>query len=177
MGLTLVRQLAEMHGGSVSAASDGPDRGSEFTVRLPVAVLSEPAGSDHAKADGSQSAGKSGRKKKILVVDDNHDAADSLVAVLELDGHQARAAYEGSTGLEMARQYRPDLVILDIGLPNTDGYKVASQIREALPETVLFALSGWRMRDDERARNAGFQYYFTKPISAEDLRKVLEQVP
>jgi PAS domain S-box-containing protein len=178
VGLTLVRRLVEMHDGAVSAASGGPGAGSEFTVRLP--MRNERPEPKQAGADGSSDAAvrspQSAMQKRVLVVDDNADAAATLSAVLELHGHQVWTAHDGQAALGLAANgCRPDAVVLDIGLPGMDGYEVARRLR-AGPSAgaVLIALTGYGQDDDRRkATAAGFDHHFTKPVDLDQLAKVL----
>jgi signal transduction histidine kinase/ActR/RegA family two-component response regulator len=174
IGLCLVRSLVEMHGGTVTAHSEGPGRGSEFVVRLPAIAGDrvEPQGTPQPpkKGDGRESPGR-----RILVVDDNQDAANSLARYLKrLAGHEVEVAYDGPGALGLARTFRPDVVLLDIGLPGMSGYEVAERLRE-WPETVearLIALTGWGQEDDRRrSRSAGIDVHLVKPV---DLDAILE---
>jgi CheY-like chemotaxis protein len=175
LGLALVKALVEMHGGTVGVTSDGPGRGSEFTVRLPLPNETEspplPAAAPAWKA----------RPLRILVVDDNKDAADSLRMVLEMqDGHQVRVAYDGATGLDAARDFGPDLALVDIDLPRgLDGYEFAQRIRSlpGLERTTLVALTGYgRTEDRKRSAESGFTAHLVKPVDPRVLRKTLEQL-
>lgn len=174
LGLALVKTLVERHGGSVSAASAGPGAGSEFTVRLPrahgVAQVMEPGEPDATAGTG----------KDILIVDDNADAADTLSLFLGTVGHRLRVAYEGSTAMAMVGQSPPDILLLDIGLPDIDGYELARQVR-ALPQTadaILIALTGYgQPADRERSIAAGFNHHLTKPVDAAALLRLLASVP
>jgi PAS domain S-box-containing protein len=176
LGLTLVKTLVEMHGGEVGVASGGPGRGREFAVRLPV-----PADAALG-ADGAAPPGPPVRPRRILVVDDNRDAADSLRMVLEMqDRHEVRVAYDGTTGLATAREFHPDLALLDIGLPKgMDGYEVARRLRQ-LPgqeRTPLVALTGYgRSEDRRRSAEAGFIAHLVKPVDPRVLREMLAQLP
>jgi signal transduction histidine kinase/DNA-binding response OmpR family regulator len=172
IGLTLVRRLVEMHGGSVEARSEGPGRGSEFVVRLPP-FREEPVPADAGGADSAQ-AGSPGCR--VLVVDDNVDAADSLAMLLRLGGCEVRLAHSGADAVEAAPVFRPQLVILDIGLPGMDGYEVARRLR-ADPVTrgaALVAVTGYG-REEDRAlsREAGFDHHLVKPVDFGLIRGVL----
>jgi len=177
IGLALVRSLVEMHGGTVAAHSDGPGKGSEFTIRLPVMV-------DHPSAQ--EGAGKvlpgaapAGRLASVLVVEDNLDAADMLAEILQLWGHQVRVAHDGITALGEVDVCRPDVVLLDIGLPGIDGYEVAKQLRAnpALTGMQLVALSGYGQEGDRRrAREAGFDLHLTKPVDPPSLKRLLAEL-
>ena len=163
IGLALVRRLVEMHGGSVIAQSTGAERGSTFTIRLPAAVA--PSRQAHADAPDTQAPAPVGRR--ILVVDDNEDGADLLAMMLSLSGHQTRTAYSGLEALATARDFRPEVVFLDIGMPGMNGYEVARQVRASpeLNQAMLVALTGWGSEEDRRrSRDAGFDIHLTKPV-------------
>jgi PAS domain S-box-containing protein len=174
IGLSLVRRLVELHGGRVSAFSGGRGSGSTFTVRLPLRP-----GTPHASAPVEQGGAQpdgAGGPLRVLVVDDNLDAADSLVALLEILGHTASVAHDGPQGLEAARALVPDLVLLDIGLPGMSGHEVAREIRRtsALRHVVLIALTGWGAQSDlQQSQEAGFDQHLTKPVSLEALEQAL----
>jgi PAS domain S-box-containing protein len=171
IGLSLVRGLVNLHGGSVSVHSDGLGRGSRFSVRLPLAGAPQRA---EAHAHATDVAPVS--PQRILVVDDNRDSADSLSLLLGLKGHHVRTAYDGTSAIEAARAFRPDVALLDIGLPGLDGYEVARRIRaeESIAQPALVATTGWGHAEDKRrAREAGFDYHMTKPISMEALERFL----
>jgi signal transduction histidine kinase len=173
IGLSLVRRLVELHGGTVEARSDGPGRGSEFAVRLPAPFPQERQGDGPVVVSGRP---PSAAPRRILVVDDNVDAADSLARLLGLQGHEVRVAHDGLAGLEAARASPPELVFLDLGLPGVDGYEVARRIRRQ-PQTqgtVLVALTGWGQEDARRrSREAGFDHHLVKPVDLEALRALL----
>jgi PAS domain S-box-containing protein len=176
IGLSLVRRLAELHGGSVSAASAGRGHGSTFTLRLPL-----PPRPGRAAQPGHQPGHQPENQRglRVLVVDDNADAAESLSALLAMLGHHPRVASDGSAGFELARQYRPDLVFLDIGLPGMNGHEVARAIRATpgMQQVVLVALTGWGARGDlARAEDAGFDQHLTKPVSVEALERTFRAV-
>ena len=173
VGLTLVQRLVTLHDGTVEAHSEGPGRGSEFVVRLP--LREEPAIVRDAPRS-PQPAPAAGPKRRILIVDDNQDAAQALRLLLQGDGHEVRVATDGASGLDMARAYRPDIVLLDIGLPKMDGYEIAQRIRAdpALRETVLIAVTGYgQMHDRARASASGFHHHLVKPVEFTDLQQVL----
>ncbi|HEV8578426.1 MAG TPA: ATP-binding protein [Thermoanaerobaculia bacterium] len=174
IGLTLVRRLVELHGGSVAAHSAGPGRGSEFVVRLP--VLQEPPaeGLPGQHADGSTSP--VGRRR-VWVVDDNRDAAESLSVLLQLWGHEVHVACNAQEALQLsASQQRPDAVLLDIGLPGMDGYELAKQLR-GLPDwqrVLLVAVTGYGQGEDRRrSREAGFAHHLVKPVEPAKLHSLL----
>jgi PAS domain S-box-containing protein len=171
IGLSLVRGIVEMHGGTIDALSAGPEQGSEFIVRLPVAAEAT------QRPSGSQGNSKHrGPSRRILVVDDNRDAADSLSSFLQMLGHEPRTSYDGAEALEAAEMFRPEIVLLDIGLPKMNGYEVARKLRENSwgRDLILIALTGWGMEEDrKRAFEAGFDHHLTKPADLEVLRKLL----
>jgi PAS domain S-box-containing protein len=177
IGLTLVRQLVEMHGGRVEARSDGPGRGSEFEVRLPALAPAAPAGSPASGPDGGDAAP---RGVKILVVEDNIDSAESLALLLEFEGHEVRMVHDGPAALAAARDFRPAVILCDIGLPGMNGYEVAERLR-AEPEfkdTRLIALTGYGQEEDRRrALAAGFDHHLTKPVEPDALAALLAAPP
>ncbi len=171
VGLTLVRRLVERHGGSVTAFSDGPNRGSEFVIRLP--VLEEPVSAAAAAADQSTE----GRQPlRVLVVDDNAEVARGLTLLLARWGCEVRVAYDGPAALETARTWRPELVLLDIGMPGMDGYEVAQRLRQEQggEGLTLAALTGYGQEEVRgRARAAGFDYHMVKPVDPGVLKDLL----
>ena len=173
LGLPLVRKLVELHGGSVSAASAGEGRGSTFTVRLPLDVETRPGPAEPAAAGAAPPR----RPLRLLVVDDNVDAADSLAMLLDVDGHHAQVAYSGSVALELAAAARFDALLLDIGMPEMDGYELARRLRAAGVPGQLVAVTGYG-QDQDRAltREAGFDAHLIKPIDRAALGRLLEQL-
>ncbi|MES2354747.1 MAG: response regulator [Pseudomonadota bacterium] len=171
IGLTVVRQLTKIHGGSVSAFSAGPGLGSEFTVRLP--LFSQ---KDAVIPPTLEKAQNRTTSQRIIVVEDNVDSAEMLAALLQLDGHEVQMAHEGATAIEMARSFRPNVVLLDIGLPNMDGFEVAQRLR-ALDETkgaILIALTGYGQAEDrQRSKEAGFDHHLVKPLDRNLLTSLL----
>ncbi len=175
IGLTLVKSLVEMHNGTIEARSDGPGQGSEFIVRLPLSVVAGVVG--QANAGGNGSAVLSHRR--VLVVDDNRDAADSLAMLLELLGAEVRVVYCGEDALTLLESYRPAVVLLDIGMPGMDGYEVARQIRNGtqVPEVTLIALTGWGQEADRnRSQRAGFDHHLIKPADVHALETLLASI-
>jgi len=175
IGLSLVRGLAELHGGKVEARSAGPGKGSEFVVRLPVIEAWPP--SRQPETDGKQAA--AAPKTRILVVDDNRDAAESLAMMLRLQGHEIRTAHDGVEALQAAATFRPDVLLLDIGMPKMNGYEVARSLRQQPwgQSMVLIALTGWGQEEDKkRAAEAGFDHHLTKPADPANLEKLLASV-
>ena len=178
LGLTLVKTLVEMHGGAVGVSSRGPGKGSEFMIRLPMSAAESSGIPERPHGRESTVIGP----MKVLVVDDNVDAADSLRMVLEAQGgHNVRVAYDGTSALAAAREFHPDVALLDIGLPKgMDGYEVAQRLRElpGLQQTSLVALTGYgRMEDRERSGAAGFTAHLVKPVDPNELRDLLSQLP
>jgi PAS domain S-box-containing protein len=172
IGLTLVKRLVEMHGGTVSAHSAGNGKGSEFVVDLPLPDQSE--GGDH---DGVIDAGAvGGRRRRVLVVDDNVDAAESAAALLSIWGHEVRTVHDGLSVLRHVEEFRPDIVLLDIGLPGKSGYDVARELRR-LPDSpvrLVAAMTGYGQEQDrKRSAEAGFDVHLTKPLDLERLRELL----
>jgi PAS domain S-box-containing protein len=172
IGLTLVRRIVEMHGGSVVATSPGPGKGSEFVVRLPLAPL--PGDTGLPAPDGPSARGAASRR--VLVVDDNADAADTLALLLRLQGHDVRVAHDGPSALSQASAEPPDVALLDIGMPGMDGYELARRFRATAPlkGVLLVAVTGWGQEEDRRrTREAGFDYHLVKPVEARALEGVL----
>jgi CheY-like chemotaxis protein len=165
IGLTLARTLVTLHGGSIAAQSAGANLGTQVTVRLPVA---EPAAHPPASPEPSPSAVP---RRRVLVVDDNVDAAESLSALLEAAGHAVRTAYDGPQALRLAREFEPELVLLDLGLPGMDGFEVARALRAVGPARMV-AVTGYDQAEyRQRARDAGFDAYLVKPLDLQSLRQ------
>ena len=175
IGLTLVKRLTEMHGGSVSASSRGPGAGSEFTTRLP---LSNAPLAHGATADAAATAPDA--RHRLLVVDDNRDSANSLAALLEAMGHEVRTAYDGPGALSVASDFRPRAAFVDIGLPGMDGYEVARRLR-ACPElapVTLVAFTGYCQDEDrQRVLEAGFDHHVAKPARLSELARIVGGLP
>jgi len=170
IGLTLVRHLAELHGGKAFAASAGPGQGSVFTVTLP-AIEVQPAVPEAAATIAPPA------RHRILLVEDNVDARSSMLAALQLDGHHVYEAIDGESGIQAATAVRPDVAIIDIGLPGRDGYQVASALRQTIErqDMVLIAVTGYEQADSmRRARAAGFDEYITKPIAPDRLVRLID---
>ena len=165
IGLSLVQRLVEMHGGTVEARSGGRGQGSEFVVELPTVAAP-------ARAAGDKAAAAAARARRILVVDDNRDAAVTLTKLLRRRGHEVQTVFDGEEAVRTAREFDPDVVVLDIGLPKLNGYDAAEQIRKqsAREDLVLIALTGWGQEEDRRrAKVAGFTHHLTKPVVFEEL--------
>jgi len=171
VGLSLVRGLVTLHGGSVEARSEGVGRGSEFVVRLPVSEFASSPSLARAAEAVPMPAGL-----RVLVVDDNCDAADTCAMLLELSGHEVQTAHTARRALELTATFHPQALLLDIGLPDMSGYELARNIR-ALPcarAAMLIAVTGWGQEEDRRnAMAAGFNHHLTKPIAAEVLESLL----
>jgi signal transduction histidine kinase len=171
IGLSLVQSLVALHGGTVQAASAGPGQGSTFTVRLP--LMQQPA---DAPPEALPDAPRDTQHLRVLVVDDNRDAAETLGMLLEMEGHAVHVGHDGRQALQLAEDLRPDLVFLDIGLPDMSGYDVAKRLR-ALPElgdVMLVALTGWGTHEDrQRTREAGFDRHLTKPAELPAVEELL----
>ncbi|HET8948683.1 MAG TPA: PAS domain S-box protein [Candidatus Polarisedimenticolia bacterium] len=173
IGLSLARALVDLHGGRIEARSEGPGQGSEFIVRLPIA----------AKAPGTTTSaipatpGKAMTKRRVLIVDDVKDSADSLAMLLRLLGHEVETAYDGEAAVAAAEKLEPDVVLLDLGMPKMNGYEACRRIRR-LPrgkETILIALTGWGQEGDRRlTREAGFDHHLVKPVDPDALLEVLK---
>jgi len=171
IGLTLVKRLAELHGGTVTVRSEGLGKGSEFVIRLPIVTDEAPQ-----RPRPSAPAAAPGPKRRVLVVDDNRDNAESLALLLQMHGHDTHVAADGETAIGAAEQYEPDVILLDIGLPKLNGYEACRRIR-AHPwgrRATIFALTGWGQEDDRRkSREAGFDGHFVKPVDHDALLAAL----
>jgi CheY-like chemotaxis protein len=173
LGLHLARAFAELHGGTAFARSAGPGHGSEFTLRLPIVQPVETA-APQASID------RSALPRRVLVVDDNRDAAQTLQALLSLHGVEVAVAHDGAQAVEAVRRDAPSAVVMDIGMPVMNGYEAARRIRELrLPhDIVLIALTGWgQYADKASAAEAGFDFHFVKPLQIEDLIACLAKAP
>ena len=173
IGLTLVRKLAELHGGGVTARSDGPGKGSEFVVHFPAARAPEmPSSSPEVAADRARTG------RRVLVVDDNRDAARLMAELLRASGHAARSFHDGPSALEAARAFRPDVVLLDIGLPGMDGYEVAAALRreQGFGALRIIAVTGYGEEQAlSRSREAGIDRHLVKPVDVEALLDLIER--
>jgi CheY-like chemotaxis protein len=178
IGLTLVRRLIEMHKGTVEAYSQGTGRGSEFIVRLPVLVDPVPEAQEHAKTGPPTSIHLS-PWRRILVVDDHEDSVMMMAALLRHKGHEVATARNGTAALEIATTFCPEIILLDIGLPEIDGYEISRRFRRipATAGTFIIALSGYGTKEDrDRSRDAGFDYHLTKPVAPEALDDLLSLI-
>ena len=168
IGLSVVKQLVEMHGGHVTGSSDGVGHGATFEIHLPLARA--------AAAPRESISEESDAKRRILVVDDNNDAADSMAALLEIEGHQVKAVYTAEAALAEVDLLKPDLILLDIGLPRISGYEVVQRIKAAHPSIHVVALSGYgRPEDKQRAAAAGFDAHVVKPVAFDVLRQIMNR--
>jgi PAS domain S-box-containing protein len=172
IGLALSKGLVELHGGSIGVRSDGPGRGSTFTVRLPAGQVPVEDGTP-----GHPRAAPAAAPRKVLIADDNRDAADSLAALLQLDGHETRLSFDGEDALSTYEHFDPDVCLLDIGMPGRNGYEVAREIR-GMPggrRPVLIAITGWGQESDRHlALQAGFDHHLTKPVDPRRLTRLFE---
>jgi signal transduction histidine kinase len=177
IGLALVRRLVEMHGGSVEARSDGPGRGTELRVRLPLATEQIAAALESPQVDADPLPPQ--ERRRILVADDNSDAAGALSLRLELAGHDVRTAHDGLEALAVARAFQPEVVLLDLGMPSMDGYETARHLRRLSwgKQARLIALTGWGQQQDRiRTAEAGFDVHLVKPVSELDLFRAIAAV-
>jgi CheY-like chemotaxis protein len=169
IGLSLTKGLVDLHGGTIEAASDGLGTGSRFTVTLPNAcVRADAADAKEAFSNAPVLC------RRILLADDNVDAADSLALLLRSDGHEVAVARDGVEAIRVFRQFGPDVALLDIGMPHRSGYDVAREIRDGNPTVLLIAITGWGQGSDrEQSAEAGFDHHLTKPVDYRDLTKYL----
>ncbi len=176
VGLTVTKRLVELHGGTITAKSEGEGKGSEFSVRLPL----PPPGAFTEKEKVPKQAAKRRRplpRLRILVVDDNVDAGNALGKLLGIRGHEVTLAQDGGSALRMAPLIDPDIIILDIGLPDFDGYETARRLRKAKFDCPLIALTGYGQEEDKKkAKNAGFAYHLTKPVSLATVEEALSKI-
>ena len=171
IGLALVKGLVEMHGGNVEAHSAGPGLGSRFVVRLPLA-----AGQGREEKPRAADIRTKSPPRRVLVVDDNRDAAASLAMTLELVGHDTRTAHDGLEAVELAEAFRPEVMLLDIGLPKLNGYDACRRIREQPwgKDIFIVAVTGWGQQDDrQRSHDAGFDQHMVKPVDFAELEELL----
>lgn len=172
IGLTLVKQITEMHGGTVSASSEGIGKGAAFTVRLPLAEVSTP----EQFSIPARTSGKAASGRRVVIIDDNHDSNQTLAMLLEIAGHQVTSAFDGPSGLQLIRSFTPEAVVLDIGLPGMDGYEVARRLRTdpATKDTYIIALTGYGQETDvAQAKDAGFDAHLLKPARMDDMLKLI----
>lgn len=174
IGLTLVKSLVEMHGGTISVASSGNNTGSEFTVTMPTLAAYE--ASPVAEAEYEQP--KTGRMLRVLVVDDSEAAAKTMGMMIELSGHEIRIAHDGAAAIELARSYRPEVVLMDIGLPGMNGYEICKIMKDdpLHSNTIFIAQTGWGQDEHrKRSQEAGFEHHLVKPVDMYDLEKLLNE--
>jgi two-component system CheB/CheR fusion protein len=175
--LTLVKSLVELHGGTVEARSDGPGRGSEFTVRIPAVAPDQVPAPGHEVKELRPAVVK---PRRVLVVDDNEDQVQSLALLLKLLGHEVESARDGTSAVAAAKAFVPELALVDIGLPSVNGYDVARQIRKlpGLEKVVLVAQTGWGQEEDRRrSKEAGFDYHLVKPVEIDRVQELLDAIP
>jgi CheY-like chemotaxis protein len=175
IGLSLVRSVVELHGGKVEGISAGPGRGSEFVVRLPIEAA---AAESQTGASPAADDVKPGKARRVLVVDDNRDAAESLAMFLQLSGHTVHTAFDGEEALDAAESFRPEVVLLDLGMPKLNGYEVCRRIRaqEWGRNLLIVAQTGWGQDDDKlRTREAGFDGHLVKPVDPASVIKLVAQ--
>jgi CheY-like chemotaxis protein len=185
IGLSLVRSLVELHGGRVSAQSSGLGQGSEFFVHLPLSTTMQPrrqpaTGSVAEKSPVPQSANGESSRDRVLVVDDSIDIAESMSMLLSLSGFDVKTAITGHEALDIAASFLPSAILLDIGMPELDGYQVCQLMRQqpGLEETLLIAVTGYGSKEDRaRARAAGFDHYLLKPVEPKALQMLLRKAP
>jgi PAS domain S-box-containing protein len=178
LGLAIVRSLVEMHGGNVTAHSRGNGFGSTFSVRLPAAAPLSDTRAEAISGNAGEERGSSNGQRRVLVVDDNEDAADSLAEYVEAIGHRARVAHDGPAALRIAAEFAPEVALVDIGLPLLDGYELARRMREQpeLRDIRLVAVTGYGQKADrQRARYAGFDEHLVKPVDLDRLRSLLDE--
>jgi signal transduction histidine kinase/CheY-like chemotaxis protein len=173
VGLALAKRLVQLHGGTITARSDGLGHGSEFTVRLPLATAPADAANAEVKQQGRA------QSRRVLVVDDNRDFALSLSALLELEGHDVRTTFEATSAETVAAEFRPEIAFLDLGLPNVNGFELARRLRgqPSLNGTVLVAVTGWGKDEDrQRSRDAGFDLHLVKPVEPDQILDEVRKV-
>ncbi|HEV8332436.1 MAG TPA: response regulator [Steroidobacteraceae bacterium] len=173
IGLPLARRLTEMHGGTLTAYSAGPGRGSEFIVHLPLLSLDQPAGSTETRPDPTQLA-----SQRVLIVEDNRDTAAMMDIMLREWGQQTRVVHDGTTALEVANEFKPQVVLLDVGLPRLHGYAVARRLRQqaCARDAVIVAITGWGLEGDRQGEAAGIDHRLLKPVDPDALRALLAKI-
>jgi signal transduction histidine kinase/CheY-like chemotaxis protein len=177
IGLSLVRSLIGLHGGSVTARSEGADQGSSFEIRLP-AVSTAPSNDDEGRVETYDAAAPERRRLRVMVIDDNVDAADTLALLLGIRGHAVRVEYSAKAALDVADAFLPEAIFCDLGMPGMGGHAFAARLRQdrRFASTVLVAVTGWGAEEDQRrSRAAGFDHHLTKPVSAESVDAILSR--
>jgi CheY-like chemotaxis protein len=177
IGLNLARRLVEMHGGSIEAKSEGPGKGSQFTIRLPIVVDASRTEERLSGAAGLESSSKVSHR--ILVVDDNRDLTDTLGMMLRFSGNAIRTAHDGEAAVAAAEEFNPDIIILDLGLPKLNGYEACRRIRQQPggKKRIVVAVTGWgREEDRRRTKEAGFDLHWVKPVNPAALTKLLAEL-
>jgi CheY-like chemotaxis protein len=178
VGLTIVQRIVEAHGGQVEARSPGSGQGSEFAVRLP--SRSGQAGEIASAPRPPVAPASEAIARRVLIVDDSVDSAETLARLLRMGGHDIQVAFDGSSALGVAATFVPDIVLLDIGLPGVDGYQIGRQLRQlpGLGGTFIVAVTGYGQEEDRtRSREAGFDRHLTKPVDHDALRRLLQSLP
>jgi CheY-like chemotaxis protein len=176
IGLTLVKRIVELHGGHVEAHSDGAGAGAELIVRLPSCQSARQPDGECVIAPAENTAGS----RRVLVVDDNHDAAATIEKLLQLSGHEVRTAHDGLEALRAAEEFRPDVALLDLGMPRMNGYDTARALRDHGDgkNIALIALTGWGQDEDRRrSQEAGFSHHLVKPVAPATLLQLLAALP
>ena len=173
IGLALARRVAEMHGGTLVAESDGPGQGSTFTLRLPALASGTPKPAN--RPEGGAQPKPNLPTHRVLIVDDNQDSARALARLLERRGQQVRVVHDGLAALAIAQHFEPDVFLLDLGLPGIDGYQLAAELqRSGFGNALFVAISGYALPQDlERSRDVGFEYHLAKPVDIERVTEVL----
>jgi CheY-like chemotaxis protein len=178
IGLSLAKGLVDMHGGTIAARSEGPGHGSEFVIRLPLLV--ERKAAKPLLEQSEEAAPPNGARYRILVVDDNEDSRGWLATMLEMMGNEVRTAHDGEAGIVAAAEFRPDLILMDIGMPKMNGYEAARRIRQEPwgKQPMLVALTGWGSENDRRqTQEAGFNHHLVKPVDPAEIKALLAELP
>ena len=176
VGLTLAREIVSLHGGSIAASSAGLNRGSEFTLQLPLYSKPDPAPRPSDESQGPRLAAA----RRVLVVDDNRDSAETMEMLLQLSGYTVRTAYDGPSALPVVEEFQPDVILLDLGLPGLTGYEVAQRVQQMSlgRRPLLVAMTGYGQQGDrQRTRAAGFDHHLVKPVDLEMLQQILASLP
>ena len=179
VGLALARSIVELHHGTLEAKSEGIGKGSEFVVTLPAISPAADGASAPKREFPTQQSGKTvaPSRRRVLVVDDNADAAGALASLLRSYGHDVAESHDGKDALQVAEDFRPEVVLLDIGMPDMSGFEVARRLRErnASPRPLIVAITGWGKQEDQvRSRDAGFDLHLVKPVEEKPLMRVME---